>query len=193
MLPSSHEERTDRPKMFVASQEMIKAAQAVFVSIAYLQMVEPIVVGYQRLILKEAGWKVRPDFASRGFGDDEVVTDPEMAWLLSEANLMQYDQLCQRAQMMSGLAVSKPGNCPLSEAKTALVQTKMDLARAMEPVTGLAADQVSMMESGKFENYIDLSLRLLAPHLPGGTRSGQHALDQVLSDAQPARFADRPH
>ena len=110
MSLSSKEAFVERPKKFEPSHEMLKAAQGVFVAIGHLQVVEPIVLGYQRLILKEAAWKARPDFVSRGISADEVVTDPDRAWLLNEANLTQYDLLCQRAQVMSGLAVSKSGN-----------------------------------------------------------------------------------
>lgn len=181
-----------RPMNFQPSTEMLEAAQGVFQAIAHLQVVEPIVLGYQRLILKEAGWKARPDFASRGFSPNEVVKDPERAWLLNEANLTQYDQLCQRAQLMSGLAVTKPGNCPLSEAKSALVEAKMRVAQVMAPLTGIPAEKVCLLEREKFETYIDLSLRLLAPYLPGGERAGEDALEQVSTSVACATAAERP-
>ena len=149
-------------KKFIPQPAMIEAADTLFLAMAKRSLVEPIVLNYQRLILKEGQWRVKRDYVQRGIYD-EVVLEPDRAFLLEEADFALYDSLCKKAQTMVGLEVKQAGNCPLLEAKTAVSEAQALLAQSMASVTGLSLDQLLMLPMEKYQLYIDLSLRLLAP------------------------------
>lgn len=158
-------------KKFTPTPAMIEAADALFLAMAKNSLIEPIVLNYQRLILKEGQWRVKSDYVTKGM-PDEVVLDPDRAFLLEDADFALFDSLCKKAQVMAGLEVKKPGNCPLLEAKTALAEAKAQLVQAMASVTGQSLDQLLMLSMDKYEKYVDLSLKLLAPFVDPHKRYG---------------------
>ncbi len=158
-------------KKFKPTPAMIEAADALFMAMAKLSLIEPIVLNYQRLILKEGQWRVKRDYVQKGMAD-EVVLDPDRAFLLEDADFAVYDSLCKKARVMAGLEIQKPENCPLLEAKTALSDAKARLVQSMSSVTGHSLDQLLMLPVEKYEKYVDLSLKLLAPFVDPHKRYG---------------------
>ena len=158
-------------KNFSPTPAMIQAADTLFLAMAKHSLVEPIVLNYQRLILKEGQWRVKRDYVHKGMCD-EVVLDPDRPSVLEEADFALYDSLCKKAQIMSGVAVKKVGNCPLLEAKTAVSDAQAQLVQSMASVTGHSLDQLLMLPMEKYQHYIDLSLRLLAPFVDPHKRFG---------------------
>jgi hypothetical protein len=158
-------------KKFTPTPTMIEAADAVFMAMAKLGLVEPIVLNYQRLILKEGQWLVKRDYLQFRM-NAEVVLDPDHVFLLGEADFAVYDSLCKKAQVMVGLQVQKPGNCPLLEAKAAVVDAKAQLAQSMASLSGHTLDQLLTFPAEMYEKYIHLSLKLLAPFVDPHKRYG---------------------
>jgi hypothetical protein len=80
---------TDKQAAFTPTAAMIKAAENVFVAIAFEQTVRPIVEGYQRKILAERTWRCAPEYierAQRRASDEPVeqnVSDIKLAWTRS--------------------------------------------------------------------------------------------------------------
>lgn len=156
---------------FTPTPAMIEAAETLFFAMARLSLIEPIVLNYQRLILSEGQWSVKPAFVEKGM-PAEVVLEPDRSFLLSEEDFATYDGLCQKAQVMAGLEVKEDFNCPLLEAKSALVEAQHQLAFTMSSVTGHSLDQVLMLPQESYLKYVDLSLRLLAPFADPHKRYG---------------------
>lgn len=149
-------------KKFAPTPEMIEAADAVFLAMANLSLVQPIVRNYQMLILREGQWRVKRAYVKEG-ESDEVVLDPDHSFLMEDDDFALYDGHCQRARILAGLPVKTEGNCPLLEAKSALSDAQGRLVQAMATVTGHSLDQLLMFSPENYQKYVDLTLRLLAP------------------------------
>lgn len=148
-------------KPFKPSQEQIKAAQNLMLAMAHLQLVEPIVRGYQREILERHQWHICPTMADVG-REQEVITDPKRAYMLADADAAVYYALCDEAKQASGLKLTKPENCPLLEAEGFVLDARRALVAALEPITGVTWDKL-MRNFSELPRYIELSLKLMAP------------------------------
>lgn len=158
-------------KKFTPTQEMITASEDVFYAMAHLSLVEPIVLNYQKLILKEGQWRVKRAYVGQGMAD-EVVLDPNRAFVMEDEDFAMYDSLCKKAQLMAGLQVKVAGNCPLLEAMSALSDAQARLVQSMSSVTGHSLDQLLMLPMDKYQQFVDLSLRLLSPFADPHKRYG---------------------
>lgn len=148
-------------KTFKPSQAQIKAAQNLMLAMSHLQLVEPIVRGYQRAILERHQWRICPSMADMG-REQEVITDPKRAYMLAEADAAVYYALCDEAKQAAGLKLTKPENCPLLEAEGFVLDARRALVAALEPVTGVTWDKL-MRNFSDMPRYIELSLKLMAP------------------------------
>jgi hypothetical protein len=148
-------------KTFKPSQGQIQAAKNLMMTMAHQQLVEPIVTAYQRDILTRNQWRCNPETKALGCQHD-VITEPKLAYLLSDTDAAMYYALCDEAKVASGLKVSKPENCPLLEATTLVLDAQRAMVAEMQPTTGVTWDQL-MNNFSKLPVYIDLTLKLLAP------------------------------
>jgi hypothetical protein len=156
------------PQPFKPTTEMIAAAEAVFVAVAFEQTVRPIVEGYKRKILAERDWHMSPDtqVGMRRTGDkpiDTRITDIKYAWLMSDADFAEYARLCNAARIAANLVVESDAHCPLGVAEEVTRQAKRKLAEVMAGVSGIAPETISTMRMEHYEHFVDLALRLLAP------------------------------
>lgn len=163
-------------KTFKPTTAQIQAAQNLMLAMAHQDLVEPIVKAYQRGILERNQWKICPTMAEPG-GENEIIKDPENAYLMNDADSARYFQYCHEAQIASGLKVSKPEHCPLLEARSLVVDARRALVKSMERETGMTWELL-MNNFSKLPRYIDLTLKLLAPFV--GT--GQEVIDRVMSE-----------
>lgn len=144
---------------FRPTPEMVSIATSLFKAMAWRETVKPIVDGYQRRILAEGQWKIRPEFAERlGSG---VITDPKKDYLMSEQDFQEYFGRQKTARDAAGLVVENDEHCPLLVAENMIIQLENALIDQMEPVTKLNREQLSLLENRK--KFLDLTLRLLAP------------------------------
>lgn len=146
---------------FAPSEAMIRCAETVFAAMAMLETIRPIVTGYQSGILLEGQWKVRPEWAGRC--GSKVILDPNLSYLMSEADFADYDARCKTARKASGLRVEDEDNCPLCVAEHFLVLAQHALIDAMSETTKITTDKIVCADSEKYKQYVDLTLRLLAP------------------------------
>lgn len=159
-------------KTFQPTPAMIKAARDVFVAMAVVETIRPIVRDYQRLILAEGQWRERPmPPSSRRRSSDSteprVILDPEKAWLMSEADMAIYDGFCQKAQEMAGFYVEREGCCALLVAESELADAQNALVEVMEPVTNITVSRLLGGGMGKYKEYVDLTLKLLGSFVEG--------------------------
>jgi hypothetical protein len=158
---------------FVPTDEMVAAAQAVFLAMTLEQTVTPVVLKYQRQLLAEGQWRVRPEYAAR-LGD-EVITEPHRAYLMSEADFALYDAKCKQARDAAGLSVDHPDQCPSLVAQDLQRQAERALIDAMSSTTKITHQQLLCSPDGlaTLRQYIDLTLRLLVPFLKTKPLSSQ--------------------
>jgi hypothetical protein len=162
------------PQPFKPTAEMIAAAEAVFVAVAFEETIRPIVEGYKRKILAEREWHMSPDTRAsmRRTGDkpiDTRITDIRYAWLMSDADFAEYARLCNAARIAANLVVESEAHCPLGVAEEITRQAKRKLCDVMADVSGVDVEKIRTMKIEHYEHYVDLTLRLLAPFVASAT------------------------
>lgn len=149
---------------------MIEAAGQVFVAMALVQTIEPIVRNYQAHVLKQGQWSFRPDvlesFQKRHTGPEPFeckVLDPREIYLLSESDLEKCTAQFDVERIKARLQVKREGNCPLLEAQSRLIAAKHRLAEVMAPITKVTLEKITAAPVRLYNEYIELNLKLLAP------------------------------
>ena len=146
--------------------EAIAAAKAVFSAMAFVETIKPVVEGYQRKILAEEKYAYDEKWhGRRGITYADWITEPEDSYLMADDDAQHYYQRCDEEMAKAGLRVEKKGNCPLLVAEHLLIQAKNLLIDVMEPVTGIKHEQLYRHGLKDYDNYIDLTLRWLAPKI----------------------------
>lgn len=140
-----------KPFSFRPTEEQISAAETVFMCMAAVDLVKPIVEEYQAKALRDVGYGHLP------------VRD---AWTLPDTVWPVYHAHCQTYMAESGLTVDHPDHCPLLVSKNLLCQAQRVLADVMEPVSGISFDRIFQAPDAlkNYDTLIDLNLRLLAPY-----------------------------
>ncbi len=146
---------------FTPTPIMISAAQCLILAMANLQLIEPTVRGYQNDILAKGKWRIRDEFAER-LGED-IITDPNQSYLMSDGDFLEYDRLCKLARVAADLKVSMPENCPLLEAQTHLSESENNLIDSLTELTKITSQNILNLGMKKRAEFIDVSLCLLAP------------------------------
>lgn len=160
-------------KDFKPTSDMIHAAQTVFLCMAMVETIKPIVTGYQKAILNKYQFKVASDKVNRGHDKDEIILDPDKSYLLDDSDSQVYIEETFRERDRAGLKVSNPEFCPLLVAEHNLTKAQHILIRSMEPLTGVTLDQILCGRNClvNLKKYIELSLRLLAPFVKNPLKS----------------------
>lgn len=164
---------TNAKPCFTPTPAQVRAAELLFTAKAHLALIEPIVLAYQRRILAENRWPRAAAYHSI-LGDSEPVLEPKEAWTLNDHAHARYAALCADAARQANLAC-RPGCCPLLEAEETHRQAQHLLAKEMDGFAGLHLDSLVMLPLEKFNEVIDLFLKLLAPHV----RDAHQVLDSL--------------
>ena len=91
--------------------------------------------------------------------------DPKLMYLMLDADFTDYWSKVRQLNEAKGLKTENPDHCPLLVAENLQTKAERALIDAVEPVTGLKADDV-LSSKNALENYkklIDLTLRWIAP------------------------------
>ncbi len=152
-------------KKFEPSAAMVAAAEAVFMTMALVQNIRPVVMKYQSDILAAGQWHIREAFIARLA--DEVILDPAQAYLMSETDFANYDRQCKVARDKAGLVVEHPDQCPLLVAEELQRLAERVLIDVMIDVAKITHEQLLSSRDGlkSYRKYIDLTLGLLAPFI----------------------------
>jgi hypothetical protein len=157
---------------FKPTAAMIKAAESVFLAMAFEQSVRSIVESYQQKILQERAWRCDPDLVGRmerRSSDQPVeqnVTDIKSiksTWMMEKADFVIYLERCNAERIAAGLVVEHDSYCPLLVAEHITIQAKHALCDAMASVTNITAVKAAPLQLNVYRNFVDLNLRLLAP------------------------------
>ena len=148
---------------FKPTQEMIKATEDLYVAMAFEKTVTPIVLKYQTEILLEKKFEVVDEF--KNDKNEGPIVNPSLTYLMSEADSTVYFSLCNEARIKAGLKIEKEGHCPMLVAQDIVREAKNVLLTCMHPITGLTLEQARSMSLENFEKYVELTLKLITPHL----------------------------
>lgn len=153
---------------FVPTPEMIKAAEDLFVAMAKQQLIEPVVTAYKVQILKEGNWNIAAKWAER-LGQ-QVILDPNNAYLLEPADFSTYDIKCRKARDAANLVVDADDKCPLLVANTRLMEAERRLCDVMEPISNLSHHRLLCSGMPKLKEAVELYLQLLSPFVRTGAQ-----------------------
>ena len=138
-------------KQFRPTREMINSAKKVFMMMAIVETIKPIVTGYQLESLTKHQFK--------NIHSGEVITKPFQSYLMSDEDYQIYWNECRASRNEAGLQVESDEFCPLLVAEYDVVKAKRELAEVMEPITKIKYDQLAMSLEN-IEKYFDLTLKL---------------------------------
>lgn len=148
---------------FTPTLEMVKAAEDLYVAMAFEQMVSPIVLKYQTAILLENKWEILAEY--KDATSESPIVDPSVTYLMSDSDHAIYVSLCNEARIKAGLKIEKEGQCPRLVAQELVREARRILMTCMEPITKLTLNQALSMSNENFEKYVELSLKLITPHI----------------------------
>lgn len=139
---------------FRPTDDQISSAEAVFMCMAAVQTVQPIVLAYRSKVLRELGWGH---------------IDPERTYDLPDSVFAEYHRRCNEERIAAKLHVDDPDHCPLLVVKNLLCKAQRALVDETEPVAGISFDQIFRSKDAlkNYDELINLNLRLLAPYCKG--------------------------
>jgi hypothetical protein len=144
------------------TQDMIKAAETLFLAMAYTQTIRPIVEGYQKRIIAE----IKPEVCEK-FSEFATITITEAkdTYLMNDNDFQVYLKRCAEEAHKAGFKIPNDDYCPLLIAESLERDAEHALIKAMLPITHITKDMVLCSENGlaNYKKLIDLSLQLLAP------------------------------
>ena len=158
--------RTKRPGVFRPTKAMIEAAEQVVVADAVLKVIAPVVDEYERRILEEGQWRVRPEFRGEGRADEAILTSSR-SYLMADEDFAVFHERCKEARDRAGLWVADPEQCPKLVAEERLRIAKHALVDAMEPVTQVKAADIFTLPLEQSARFVELTQNLLARHVDG--------------------------
>jgi len=139
---------------FKPTEIMKERATNVFINIAKVEVIRPIVEEIQKRIL--AKYRFLDCHDKKG-----VILDPKYVYLIGEANFMIYHKECRAEEDKASLFVENEEFCPLLVAENELKNAENGFIDAMEELTGMTRRQISMKLDIR-ERYLELNLRLMA-------------------------------
>ena len=152
---------------FKPTQTMLDAATALYLSMAQVQLIEPIVLAYQTKILAAHQWVRCDPYNAEKNGT--IILDPKDAWLLGSDDFLEFDRLCKESRIAADLHVENDLFCPLLAAEQTQREAKRNLFEIMqshiEAVTGIKVGQQIFSKQKEYAQFIELSLQLLTPFM----------------------------
>lgn len=157
---------------FTPTDEMISAANAVAMAMAYVQTIRPIVLANRQKVLDKYWYKCGNELAMKciDLGAREIPefckTDHDLMYI-SDADFAHYHTECRQLHNQAGLTVEDPDHCPLLVAESMERMAKDVLAEVFVPITKMNKDMI-FQSSNALENwdkYINLTMRLMGPWL----------------------------
>ena len=147
-------------KEFVPNEGQIEAAAEVFINMAWVETVKPIVKGYQIKVLE--GLQI-----PLSKYDKRIITNPDRSYLMSNKDFDTYARLTNEARIKAGLKVDNPDFCPLLVAESDLIDVQTTFIKTMEPLTHIKKNDLLCCKNGleRYKQYLDMMLTLISHHV----------------------------
>ena len=143
--------------------QAVPVARAVFVAMAFVETIRPVVEGYQREILTAIKPKMAKHWVEDHGMEQRIITDPTDTHYMEDGDFDEYIEGCHREALKHGFKVPEKGSCPLLIAEHNLTKAQQLLIEVMEPITGIKHSDLFHHGMDDYNHYIDLTLRWLAP------------------------------
>jgi hypothetical protein len=155
-------------KKAVNSPDKIKLAQNLFMAMAWVETVRPIVTEYQMDILQDHQWKADKEWSEKHGINEPTILTPNRTYLLNDEDAKVYYQECFEAAARVHLPVKEVGYCPLLIAEHNVVKAEWALFDAMKDITGIDGHE---LYGKNREKYLDLLLSMFAPLVKTGVEA----------------------
>lgn len=151
----------DGLKSFKPSEELIKTVEQVFLNMVELDIIKPIVTGYQKAILNKHKFFIADKHLIRG-RDKEIILNPKHDYLLTDKDFKIYLSEVEQEHKKQGFNVKKD-YCPLLIAEHNLIISKNKLIDLFEVYTGIQRDRLYKLDNRA--KYIELLLNLMSKYV----------------------------
>lgn len=149
----------DEIKNFKPSVKMIKTAQDVFLNMANVETIKPIVLGIQNKILEKHQFKVKNEF--KRHEKQKIVLKPSNDYLMSDADFKVYMTEQRNELKKVNLETENPEFCPLLVAEDNLRKAENKLIESFKVITGLSCSDVNMKLDTR-KKFLELTLRFMS-------------------------------
>lgn len=159
--------------------EMIAAANAVFMAMAYTDTVREVIEPIQARLLQDNHYKMDINRFTRSEGDAAEFTALHGIYCRKWSELyLIFDEDMTDLMIKANYEYQKAGfkielnYCPLLVAESTQREAERLLIDVMEPVTGLTTNKILTSKDGvnNFKKMVDLTLRLLAPSVKNNNK-----------------------
>jgi len=148
-------------KVFTPTDGQIMTCQSLLALMEYVEVIGGIVNAYKTAILADGKWPIQSGFA-RLTGTD-FVSDPSLAYLMSDEHFKVYTLKCHQARDVAGLYVKDGNLCPLEVAENALIKAQHAFIDELFDEGKLTVEQLLKSGFSKYHKYIDFYVRQIAP------------------------------
>jgi len=146
-------------KNFKPNSEMLESAEVVFLSMAYVETIKPIVENIQKKVLNKHKFKVAKKY--RNYEKDKIITEEKYSYLMSNEDFKIYHNECRTLEDEKGLKVSNPEFCPLLVAENEQRKAENLLMNSFKVITGLDTDDINMSLDNR-KKFLDLTLGFMS-------------------------------
>jgi len=175
---------------FTPTARMIAAVEAFLAARLCKQVVEPIVISYEKEILGRHRFKAERCVR----GQEEIILDPTQSYRMREADSEVFFAECRKARNAEQLTIEgeDPDTCPYLKAQHELLKAENEVIKSMSELPQLASlgDKLYCLKLEDRERLMKLSLGLLVPFVSKGrtARLAEATLAKYPRFAAPARL-----
>jgi len=132
---------------------------------AYAQAERAVIDKMQRDILNGSEFHIKAEY--RRANEPSRITDPKLAYLMSDSKFAVYHAECQRRIIAMGYDVPQD-HCPALIAERLQTEAEHAVIEASAPLTGLKDGVHALLCNGldKYHQYVDLCVKMVMS-LPG--------------------------
>lgn len=163
-------------KHFIPTTEQISSANALIMSMAYLQTVTPVLKQMQQDVIDTFKFKWDFDKLGKFWKENHELFIKEHSefckkesnmYMVSDEDFNHYMQEYSKLFTEKGFTVKEFGYCPLLVADSLHIEARRLFIDAMEPITKLKFDDFFRTTDWKknMDSCVDISLRLMGPYL----------------------------
>lgn len=147
---------------FKPTQEMITAAENLFLAMALENTIRPVVESYQRKVFTERTWEVDQALLAVP-GVSERIDDIKNVWMMSTANFAVYRTRCNEERIAAKLHAETDDHCPLLVAENTTRLARQALCDSVVSMTKIDGATAAALPAADYDQLVDITLKLLAP------------------------------
>lgn len=149
---------------FIPTKEMISAGETLFLAMANVDVIKPIVEANKMKVLATGKYYYDPEFKPNRINNRTgKIKDIHHEYLMGSVAFEGYLKECNVLHAKSGLTTIAD-RCPLDFAMTILSHAELNFLSSMNDVTLMDIEN-EKLEIGIYQSILKLCLLLIAPHV----------------------------